>query len=570
MKRLVKDYLASLKEREELDAVLPDLLSELGFTIFSRPQRGTGQRGVDIGAVGKDEDGEQKVFLFSVKAGDLTRQDWDGTSQALRSSLNEIRDAYIKNRLPTRYRGLKVVICLAFGGSVQEQVREQLKGYIEDNTTERISFDEWNGDKIAGLILTGILREELLPKAFRRDFQKAIAMVDEPDASYEHFLALTRALRTDGIANNRQRVTTARRLNLCLWILFVWCRDAGNVEAAYRSSEIALLSAWDLYRPLVGKRSKEAREISAVVLSLIHLHITIAASLLGEKIFPHVEVLHGLSMAVGSQDAVDVNLALFEILGRIGLAALWMKWDADQSDDDAMRAATAAIDLYVGNALRMVESNPALLLPVTDRQSTDIALFLCAWMYATSGRAEVIAWLRQMTGRLNVTVRARTMYPITSTDYRDLVERPLPRSDDLFKDLTAGSTLIPLLACWLHALNCEKEVHALAALAKADLEHCTFQLWVPDATSESTLYSGDGEGGRSLCDLPVSEGGNVLLDTIATTDLVHNGLGSLSAVSEGFWPILMVACRHYRLPVPPGMWIAALKSDRSQQGEALP
>lgn len=114
MKLLVRDYLASLKEREELDAILPDLLSELGFTVYSRPRRGTLQRGVDIAAVGNDDDGERKVFLFSVKQGDLTRQDWDGTPQGLRSSLNEIRDTYVRNRIPTRYKDLKIVICLVY------------------------------------------------------------------------------------------------------------------------------------------------------------------------------------------------------------------------------------------------------------------------------------------------------------------------------------------------------------------------------------------------------------------------------------------------------------------------
>src|SRR5690606_8127489 len=109
MKLIFRQYLASLREREELDAILPDLLSELGYTVYSRPQRGTAQAGVDIAAVGEDEDGERKVFLFSVKQGDLTRRDWDGgTPQALRPSLNQILDTYIGTKIPKRYQELKV------------------------------------------------------------------------------------------------------------------------------------------------------------------------------------------------------------------------------------------------------------------------------------------------------------------------------------------------------------------------------------------------------------------------------------------------------------------------------
>lgn len=43
MKLIIKEYLASLKERDELDAVLPDLLSQLGLNVYSRPARGTRQ-----------------------------------------------------------------------------------------------------------------------------------------------------------------------------------------------------------------------------------------------------------------------------------------------------------------------------------------------------------------------------------------------------------------------------------------------------------------------------------------------------------------------------------------------
>jgi hypothetical protein len=109
MSLIFRAYLASLREREELDAILPDLLSELGFVVYSRPQRGTAQAGVDIAAVGKDDDGEPKIFLFAVKQGDLTPNAWnDGTPQALLPSLDEIRYSYIPHRVPKSCQNLKI------------------------------------------------------------------------------------------------------------------------------------------------------------------------------------------------------------------------------------------------------------------------------------------------------------------------------------------------------------------------------------------------------------------------------------------------------------------------------
>src|SRR5262249_45376959 len=153
-------------------------LSELRFHVISRPAIGAAQRGVDIAAVGKDEDSERKLFLFSVKAGDLTRAEWDAGVQALRPSLNEILDDYIPNRIPPQYKKLKIVICIVVGGIVHQAVHPLVNTFTLRESTEKISFQEWNGDHIAELLLAGPLREKLLPKALQSSFQKAVAMVD--------------------------------------------------------------------------------------------------------------------------------------------------------------------------------------------------------------------------------------------------------------------------------------------------------------------------------------------------------------------------------------------------------
>lgn len=53
-----------------------------------------------MGAVGSLDGGPEKVYLFSIKAGDLTRREWDGdAAQSLRPSLNEILDSYTFMRM---------------------------------------------------------------------------------------------------------------------------------------------------------------------------------------------------------------------------------------------------------------------------------------------------------------------------------------------------------------------------------------------------------------------------------------------------------------------------------------
>ena len=145
MKLIFSEYLASLKERGELDVIMPDLLSEIGFTVFSRPAVGTKQHGVDVAAVGPGPDGERTLFLISIKAGDLRRSGWDVGAQSLRTSLNQILDVYIENFIPRCYADLPVIIVLCLGGDLHEGVRTDVEGYMKRNTVDCRAAGRNNG-----------------------------------------------------------------------------------------------------------------------------------------------------------------------------------------------------------------------------------------------------------------------------------------------------------------------------------------------------------------------------------------------------------------------------------------
>ena len=146
MKLIFTQYLASLKERGELDVIMPDLLSEIGLSVISRPARGTKQHGVDVAAVGTLPRGVRSLYLISIKPGDLRRSGWNTGEQSLRTSLDQILDVYIEKLKPKRYKGLPVVVVLCLGGDLHEDVRDDVNGYMDRNTTGGITFELWNGE----------------------------------------------------------------------------------------------------------------------------------------------------------------------------------------------------------------------------------------------------------------------------------------------------------------------------------------------------------------------------------------------------------------------------------------
>ena len=289
MKLVVKEYLSSLRERGELDAVLPDLLSQLGLNVYSRPARGTRQNGVDVGAVGSLDGETEKVYLFTIKPGDLTRTSWnDGTPQAVRPSLEEIQDAYIPNRLPNEHRDKDIVICLCCGGDIQEQVRELWEGYTSQRTTEKLSFQEWNGDKLSDLIQSSFLRADLLPEHARSRLRKALALLDEPEVSYRHFAELIASLSAVGSLNDTERVTAIRQMSICLWILLAWAREAANTESAYLASEFTLVQAWNILREYAGKKTKTTRAVEDAFSSIFSAYRQICGEFLQTNVLPRL------------------------------------------------------------------------------------------------------------------------------------------------------------------------------------------------------------------------------------------------------------------------------------------
>jgi hypothetical protein len=566
MKLLLADYVGSLKERGELDAILPDLLSELGFHVISRPAIGAVQRGVDIAGVGRDQDGERKLFLFSVKAGDLTRAEWDAGVQALRPSLNEILDDYIPNRIPPHYKKLKIVICIVVGGIIQQAVHPLVTAFINRETTETVSFQEWNGDRIAELLLAGPLREKLLPKPLQSSFQKAVAMVDEPDVSYDHFARLLFALRAL-VSKDRDRVLVARQIYICLWVLFVWAREIDNLDAPYRASELALLHVWELVKPFIGKKGAQAAAVGSVLHHLVFLHVTIGRLFLGRKILPFVGRQHALSLAVSSGEPTDVNLKMFDTLGRLALTGHWMIWLGQIGGRELNDEQITGMRSHVNSGLQMIVNNPCLYLPLMDDQAIELALFL--GLAAQMGHADrdIRSWLAEMVSRLSVTVNSYGRYPTALREYTDVIEHPKAQTDEYRQEVTPGSVLVPLLLAWVTGLNDQESIASLMALKAGPLAHCTLQLWLPDEETERHLYLNDAIHGAALAELPITNGGQDLLKVLAESRSADS-FQNLSAVKSGYFPLVLTACRHYRLPIPHPFWISLLVPSKSEPAAA--
>lgn len=540
MKLIFTQYLASLKERDGLDIIIPDLLSEAGFSVVSRPKIGTRQYGVDVAATTSGPDGVKTLFLISIKSGDLTRSGWDSGDQSLRASLNQIVDGYIPSRIPKSQRALPVVIVLCVGGDIHEGIMTEVKGYIDNHTKPDISFEIWNGDKLATLLFSGILREHALPETWRGDFRKSIALVDEPEASFKHFRSFVDGIAAQAKDTRPACLTAIRQIYLGLWTIFVWSRDAENTEGAYLCSEYALLVGWSLVRTKLTGRSKAVRQTRETISRLMELHHVIADDYVTAYIVPRSEVRYGLSVAVGSRFPLDINLRLFDLVGRIGMRGLWKISQCQRLEESEM-------------LIKTIRNNPILCSPIKDDQAIDINI-ACYLLFKCGRIPAIREWIGEIARRVIYAFQVHGPYPCVHRDYRMLAYHP-KMSDDYRKDATAGSLLIPTLAVWAAITRDTDVLRLLAEFSSGPYQHSALQLWYPDEDTEARLYRGDRWHGKPSIEVKIDRSSEEMLSPIeAECRATSSHFLSLSPLTWGCWPLVILACRHYRMPVPPHFW----------------
>lgn len=556
MKLIFMQYLASLKERGELDVIMPDLLSEIGLSVISKPAIGTKQYGVDVAAVGTLTDGVRSLFLLSIKPGDLKRTGWDVGAQSLRASLNQVLDVYIRNHVPKRYAHLPIVIVLCLGGDLHEDVRADVEGFMERNTDKRVRFDIWNGDRIAELLLSGILRENALPPTWQSDLRKSVAMVDEPDVSFAHYCRFATRIADNCKPTRPVRLTAIRQIYIALWTLYVWAREAENIEAAYLCSERAVLVSWSLIKDHLTGKSKAARQLNQSFVRLVLLHNAIADNYLNTYVKPRAGILHGLASAVPSQSSLDVNLKLFEIIGRIGNRGLWQlhlvhrlnpkdkKEDGEAIQEDLRITAELLAEVLI--------NNPMLCTPVMDSHAIEINI-ACLFLYRLGYGQVVQRWIKQLARATAFAYRSNSAYPCIFNDYRDLIDHP--KDNDQYRaEATAGSLLVPTLAVWASITRDFETLGFLADFASGPYQHSTLQLWYPGPDTEEHLYCGSANHGLAATGFRIERCPEDMLAPIRDECTKSAAFSSLSPHAFGLWPLLILASRHHRVPVPPHFW----------------
>lgn len=571
MKLIIREFLGQLKESGELDRLLPDLLARMRLVTISRPQVGVRQNGVDIAAVGKDEDGVRTLFLFVLKVGDVGRRDWDSGVNAIRATLNQIKDSYLRSFVRPEHQDLPVKVVVCTTGDLKQEVLADFNGFTERNSEANLTYAFWSGDTLAALIDANLLDEYAINPSERGNLRRAIALIGTSDYdlrhAYELFRDLLLARSREGSAPmsvSRERKQFVRQLKtaaLALNVMFHWAGQEGNLLNAFLAGERCCLWAWE------GIRARELmnyRPAVSAYVDLYNLHNRICHAYF-VKLQPYCFVRDAMS-SYASDSSLVAN-KVFEQIGLLTEVGLLQLQRTSMNEDPA---AANNVEIVANAIVALIQNNPSSGSPRFDGHAIEISLALL--LLHSAGKEDAAkAWLSDIGQRLVYGFRRSKGFPIASDSLDDLVEFDAGQLDEVeVQKLRHLSTLVPTLLYWCAIFGHEELYYSLQSVQSSVFEDVCLQLWYADEETDASLYREPAQLESGTTEAPIFFPASIQELVQANRDLLAQktvpDLSFASAVRYGLFGLVLMACRHFRTPFPPQFWLPLLL--RGQDNEA--
>ncbi|MEJ1128182.1 hypothetical protein V9L20_11415 [Variovorax sp. CCNWLW225] len=555
MRLALSHYLRTLRERDEFDRLLPELLTEMGYIALVKPKAGVRQFGVDFPAAGKSPaDGIDELLLFVIKQGDIGRRTWDGDHNAVRQSMDEIIDVYLASHVPLGYENHRKVVIVATTGDLGQEVQANWAGYT--NRHRQLRFEFWGADRVSDLIESHLLNEHLFDGQDRADLRKSLVMGADSEYRFDDLCRLM--LRQLGLAADGQLSDTGlnqspatllkalRRVHLAALVCSYWADAEGERRQALWVMERTVL--WSFHRAVLQQLHDDA-DIQLAIRDIWESYLA-AARRYHDRIERHIRIKDGLSGY--TREGAEYAITLLEqvgLLASIGLSMV-MTGHATPDGEDQRELMADALE----NLLR---NHPAAASPRLDEQVVDVCLALV--LLTQCGRFDTARWwVAEIAGRMNFAFTLDRMFPVGTDSLDDLVELEVDAGDELKKLLKQCSWLLATIASWSVMLGLDDMYEAIAKGHAQSYPEVGSQLWHPPLNWSAGWYYGPAHHERGSSEapylLPASAQG--LRDRITK----FNISGRLKweetspALQAGLWAVDFVACRHFRTPVPASMW----------------
>jgi len=556
---VIAEYLRTLKERNELDKLLPDLLVEMGYVPIARPQTGNRQFGVDIAARGiNPETGQAELLLLVIKQKDIGRSEWDGSDQAIRPSLNEIFDIYLKSHVEAEDICKPVRIAVVTNGELKQTVQASWSGYVNDQRN-RALIEFWGLDTISTLIERHLLDEHVFHDEDRRDLRRALALAGDVEYDQRDLhrlmlrtLGLTPEGVPDGSTKSKKDLLKALRVvNFAAHAFASWALRDGDGRQGLRAMERALLWSWHRVRAFDVWESD--KDMTQALGSVWQGYLTVGRYYF-EKLQAHCYVEDGL---LGyASDSAELSLVAFEQVGMLASIGLTHVLSV-AGDDEEQVVQRQNADIVADALASLISSNRICNSPCFDRHSQDIVLGMM--LLVLTGRVDTAKqWLQTLVRNIDYAFKVKRYVPIDSDSIDDLADIGGWHSGHTTDKLMRTSWMMAVLAGWCAVLGLDELYRVMRQGLVQDYPETCAQLWHPDSQIHEHLYfhTAHFSSGASEAPIRLPEDMAQWLEHMRVIVESEQGKECLQTMGckIGLPAIDLIACRHFGTPVAPAFW----------------
>ncbi len=476
MNFLINEYITLLKEDQELDSLIIDILVSKGITPISKPQKGR-QYGVDIAGIGKDTDGIEKVFLITVKQGDITRSVWDSGQNAVRQSLNEILETYISTSLTSKQKKLPKKVIVATNGNLNQTVQITWAKYTEKYEKENLRFDFWGIDYISKMVSDNLLSERLFSFEMRTLLKKTLAFLELKDYDLNHYKNLVDLILDKSIKSKKQLLKQLKLLQICLNIVYKWSEENGYIKSAIYAADKTIIKSFQWLHKQ-GHFNKSYIQSEFYNIHLLRRKIGIAYY---NKVNEHYFVEHSLQRY--SRNQIEYSLTVWEEIGivaNIGLTEIkhYQFHYNSETPEQVKIYEKAALTLAEG-LVSLINTNPPSHYPLYDDHIIDIEPAI-RFLYLTGKKNACLKWLRTLIVGIHDAKILKDFFPLFNANYENLVNYYLGTK----KQNEKSTMLLTLLMDWVAILNSEEAYDDLKKIKGLFDDKLNFQIWFPEPNTE--------------------------------------------------------------------------------------
>ena len=469
MRLIIKDYLLQLKEKDELDLLICDILLQMGYITDNQPKTGNRQFGVDIRAHNAEE-----ILLFVIKQGDLTRKVWDADQNAVRQSLNEIKDSYL-NYINGSDRNKKLHVIVATNGMIDEATRPNWEGYKAQNTNwdgMQVELEFWNIDTLTEYVQKYLFDEHIFDAKMQVLMRRALYFIGETDYRKDYYEQIVEIFISQ--LNDKDSAKVRKKklcgVHLACQMIAAYAEEAGFFKIGIMVSEYLIIKYWKYM--MINNLFEKALYVDWLIKFLS------AYKKWNQKYYEAVQFCCAGSNRLPSCNPVEQKVILYEVLSYLIAYAYYLSSirEFDKMLDKICQEVLMSI-------IQLINNYPQFLYPPFDK-NIGIVNMLYRLLDKLGRYEDINTLVHNQCGCLMRYYQMYKKYPSSADSFEDAVNIHMGFPAEDYLSSAFWGTMLE----WIVLMNQEKTYDMLRDFLSDDLADVTKCTWFLKSEEEIELY----------------------------------------------------------------------------------